>query len=677
MGRKRPRGRRSPTRGKPRTHLRGVMETDPRGHGFVKTSAGEYFIPRSRISGAFDGDVVEIAPDRSSHGRPRSHEGRRKSDKPEARVVEVVERAHASLIGRFEVAEPFGVVVPLDPRLRHDVFTRLSDAPDVPDGAIVRVRITEFPTRRSAAFGVVEEVIGDAEDTTLLIEQIIASRKLPTSFSEEALAQAETAAVDGEAARREGYRDIRDRFIFTIDPVDARDFDDALSVDGVESLPDAPAGTAVRLGVHIADVSAYVMPGDAIDLDARERTTSVYLPDRVIPMIPEALSCGVCSLQPGEDRRCLTVDLYLDERFNLISSDIYPALMRSRVRLDYGQADRILEGESGEEEKLPAGASFAELERKLALADKIACARTRVRTRTGGLGFNTREAKVLLDERGEPERIDVRVKTRATTLIEEAMIFANETVAAWLEQAGFPCAFRDHEPPPADAISGLLPIFQEFSWFDRDLSRRLAVADPYAIQEVLRRVEGRKEEYLISTLLLRAQARARYSLENLGHYGLGLDAYCHFTSPIRRYPDLMVHRLVKLALARKEREAARGKDDLRTMCERCSERERIAEAASMDANKALICRLMEREIGSVFQSTISGVTSYGFYVELENCAEGLVPIRSLGQEYFVFDPIRMTLTGSDTNTRYRLGDEVSVRLQASDALLRRLTFALA
>lgn len=640
----------------------------------MKTSTGEYFIPRSRTSGAFDGDVVEIAPSRShdrktGYRKPHDH-----GDRPEARVVGIVERAHDSLIGRYEVAEPFGVVVPLDPRLRHDVFTRRSEAPHVADGAIVRVRITEYPTRKSAAYGVVEEVIGDAEDTALLIEQIIASYKLPTAFSEEALVQASQASVDVSAAQQAGYRDIRDRFIFTIDPVDARDFDDAISVDDVGADATAPHGAQVRLGVHIADVSAYVPSGSPVDLQARERTTSVYLPDRVLPMIPEALSNGVCSLSPHEDRLCVTVDLFLGQGFKLISADIYPAIMRSSACLDYGLADRILEGMAEPEELRTLNAC---IEKKLIKADRIATARTRERARTGGLGFNTREAKVVLDGEDEPCSIEVRMKTRATTLIEEAMIFANETVAAWLEEAAFPCAFRVHEPPPADAISGLLPIFQEFTWFDRDLSRRLSVADPFAMQEILERSCGRKEEYLISTLLLRAMSRAYYSLDNRGHYGLGLDAYCHFTSPIRRYPDLMVHRMVKLVLAHRAHDASCAKDDMRQMCERCSERERVAESASADANKALICRYMERFIGSQFDGIVSGVTNYGLYVELAMSAEGLIPIRSLGDEYFAFDPVRMTLTGTDSNTCFRLGDEVSVRLQAVDALMRRLTFTLA
>lgn len=677
MGKKRPRGRRKPTRGKPRSCARGVIEINPRGFGFVKTSSGEFFIPRSKTGGAFDGDVVEVAPSRREQGRSyrekreRSEQGQR----AEGRVVNVVERAHGSIIGRYDVAEPFGIVVPLDPRIRHDIFTRRSDAPQIADGSIVRVAITEYPSKRTAATGVVEEVIGSADDTKLLIEQVIASHKLPTEFSAEALCEAEACEVGVQAALADGYEDIRERFTFTIDPKDARDFDDALSVDDVSDEPDAPKGARLRLGVHIADVSRYVVCGSALDLQARDRATSVYLPDRVIPMLPEHLSNDICSLNPGVDRLCMTVDLYLDDAFELVSSSIYPAVMRSDARLDYGQALDILEGDQARVD-LPKGALDI-LTVKLQEADRIAKARQAWRERQGGLEFRTKEAKVILDVSGEPVDVVVRQKTDSTALIEEAMIFANEAVAHHLQTYEYPCVFRDHEPPPADGIAGLIPVFQEFSWFTRDMSRRLAVADPYAIQEVLAAVQGRMEETLVSTMLLRCMTRALYSMENLGHYGLGLDEYCHFTSPIRRYPDLMVHRSLKCAWKRDQRKAASMKEQMRISCEHCSKKERDAESASMDATKALMCVYLASQVGSVFPATISGVTSHGFYVELEMCAEGLVPVRSLGDEYFAFDPIRQRLTGVDSGITYRLGDAVRVRLVSAEPLLARLTFALA
>lgn len=677
MGRKRSRSRRGPTRGKPRALARGIIEVNARGFGFVKTSAGEFFIPRSKVGGAFDGDVVEVAPTRREGSRSYREKREREAagQRQEGRVVNVVERAHASVVGRYDVAEPFGIVVPLDPRIRHDIFTRRSDAPHVADGSIVRVAITEYPTRKSAACGVVEEVIGSADDAKLLVEQVIASYKLPVAFSEAALEQADAASVGVEGALASGYVDIRSRFTFTIDPVDARDFDDALSVERVSGDQEAPAGAVMRLGVHIADVTHYVPHGSPLDLEARERATSAYLPDRVIPMLPERLSNGICSLNPGEDRLCMTVDLYLDASHALVAHDIYPAVMRSDARLDYGQAQDILDGRAegtGIEARL-----LAELAPRIKAADELARARSASRAKTGGLEFRTKEAKLVLDETGEPVDVIVRQKTDATMLIEEAMVFANEVVARHLEVREYPCAFRDHEPPPADGIAGLIPVFQEFKWFTPGMARRLAMADPHAIQEVLAAAAGRVEETLVSTMLLRSMSRAVYSLENLGHYGLGLDSYCHFTSPIRRYPDLMVHRVLKCAWKRDQRGAAALKDQMRTSCEHCSKKERDAEGASQDAVKALLCVLMASRVGEAFPATISGVASYGFYVELENCAEGLVPVRSLGDEYFAFDPVRHALTGVDTGITFRLGDEVRTRLVSAEPMLSRLTFALA
>lgn len=677
MGAKRSRRRRGATRGKPKAHARGTIEVNPRGFAFVKTSAGEFFIPRSKTAGAFDGDVVEVAPTKREGSRSYREKRDREAsgNRQEGRVVNIIERAHGSIVGRYDLVEPFGIVVPLDPRIPHDIFTRAADSPDIADGSIVRVAITEYPTKRTAATGVVEEVIGDAEDASLLIEQIIASHKLPVSFSERALEQAQVGDPGIADALADGYVDVRERFTFTIDPTDARDFDDALSVDAVSGMENAPAGAMLRLGVHIADVSRYVAYGSALDLEARERATSVYLPDRVIPMLPEQLSCGICSLNPGVDRLCMMVDMYLDDRFSLVSYEISPAVMRSDVRLDYGQALALLEGRTSDagvpHELVPI------LEEKLRCAHAIARARLAARERTGGLDFQTREAKIVLDAAGDPVDVEVREKTDSTMLIEEAMIFANEVVARHLDEREYPCAFRNHEPPPADGIAGLIPVLQEFKWFTRDMSRRLSVADPYAVQEVLSAVEGRAEEVLVSTMLLRCMSRAVYGMDRLGHYGLGLDEYCHFTSPIRRYPDLMVHRALKCAHRRDQRTAASMRDQMRTSCEHCSTKERDAEAASMDATRALMCIYMAQRIGHTFTATISGVVSYGLYVQLENCAEGLVPVRSLGDEYFSFDPVRYALTGVDSGRSFRLGDQVTVRLTASEPLLSRLTFALA
>ena len=427
------------TRRRPKANPRGVLTVSAGGFGFVQTAEGEYFIPASGLAGAFDGDLVEIAPLRAgaSKGRRVADDDGDMTGRLAARVLSVVDRAHDTLVGRYEVAEPFGVVVPADPRIPYDVFTMRAESPEVPDGALVRVRIAQFPTRRSAATGFVEEVLADTSDAPGAgIDLIVGRHKLETVFSEGALADASAATLDAEGALAAGYRDLRDRFTFTIDPADAKDFDDALSLDYLEGEE------LWRLGVHIADVSHYVPWGSSVDLDARRRATSVYLADRVIPMLPPALSDELCSLAPGAERRSMTADLFLNDEGELVRFSLYPALIRSDARLTYGEADDILIDYKA---AIAAGGDIAW---RLVECSRLARAREAARARAGGIDFATTEAKVVLDAEGRPTDIALRRKTDATRLVEEAMILANETVAGYLEQRGFPACNRVHELRP-------------------------------------------------------------------------------------------------------------------------------------------------------------------------------------------------------------------------------------
>ena len=498
------------TRRRPKANPRGVLTVSAGGFGFVQTAEGEYFIPASGLAGAFDGDLVEIAPLRAgaSKGRRVADDDGDMTGRPAARVLSVVDRAHDTLVGRYEVAEPFGVVVPADPRIPYDVFTMRAESPEVPDGALVRVRIAQFPTRRSAATGFVEEVLADTSDAPGAgIDLIVGRHKLETVFSEGALADAAAATLDAEGALAAGYRDLRDRFTFTIDPADAKDFDDALSLDYLE-------GEGLwRLGVHIADVSHYVPWGSSVDLDARRRATSVYLADRVIPMLPPALSDELCSLAPGAERRSMTADLFLNDEGELVRFSLYPALIRSDARLSYGEADDILVDYKA---AIAAGGDIAW---RLVECSRLARAREAARARAGGIDFATTEAKVILDAQGRPCDIALRRKTDATRLVEEAMILANETVAGYLERRGFPCLYRVHEPPASDALGSLIPVFQEFDWFEKPMEARLVAGDPKVIQEILAASASRSEGELVSSLLLRAMKRADYRPENQGHYG--------------------------------------------------------------------------------------------------------------------------------------------------------------
>ncbi|WP_101722875.1 ribonuclease R [Eggerthella timonensis] len=676
---------RSHTRRHPRSNPRGVLSVRGGGFGFVQTAEGEFFVPESKMAGAFDGDLVEVAPLPVQNGRKKQpHERKgdvRAGEKPAARVLRVVDRAHDTLVGRYEVAEPFGVVVPEDTRIPYDIFTMRADNPDVEDGSLVRVRITTFPSRATAATGVIEDVLGRADDERVAVDVVIARHKLETSFSEGALAEAHAAVLDEDGALASGYRDLRDRFTLTIDPADARDFDDAISIEPIEAdeVPERAAGergtgirivdergfgaAAWRLGVHIADVSHYVPWNSSLDLDARRRATSVYLVDRVIPMLPDELSGDLCSLKPREARRTMTADLYLDDRARLVAYDLYPALIRSDARLSYDQAQALLDE--------PADDA---LSRKLATLSGIAKRRLAARERAGGLDFDSVEARVRLDDEGRPTGIDLREKTDATSLIEEAMILANETVALHLRDAKFPGLYRVHEQPSADSLAALVPVLQEFAWF-RDIDQGDFVAgDPHVIQRVLAASAGRPEGELVSSLVLRSMKRAVYRPACAPHYGLASDAYTHFTSPIRRYPDLVVHRMLKALIGGRPEKFDQETSSLAWIAEHSSDMERVAEKAARESQELKMIEYLERFIGQSFSATVSGVATYGVYVRLDNTAEGLIPSKNLGNEYFALDPVQHRLTGQDTGTSYRLGQRLPVVLTAADPRARRLDF---
>ena len=697
------------TRRVARSRPRGIMQLNPEGYGFVRTSEGEFFVPHAKLGGAFDGDLVEVAPLPANASKGRSHEGfggGRYAHKPAARVVSVVERAHEVVVGRFEAAEPFGVVVPLDPHIPYDIFTQLSEAPDVEDGAIVRVRIAQFPSRNSAATGHIEEVLEHVDGLDEGVDAVVARHKFETAFSDVALAEARGASIDVVGALASGYRDLRERFVFTIDPDDARDFDDALSIEQVEGQ----GRLLWRIGVHIADVSHYVEWGSALDLAARRRATSVYLVDRVILMIPEDLSCGLCSLAPGEVRRSMTVDLYVNERAQLARYEIYPALICSNARLTYGEALEMLEGEgkpaaseggkhascsdSPALENSPVGCSRraelraehaphsqgqreTSLRKRLLQLSRLASLRHAQRERKGGIDFDQPEARVKLDETGRPQGVELRRKNAATSLVEEMMIWANEVVAEHLSRAKFPCVYRVHEAPDLEGLAQLVPIFEEFPWFGKIDLVGFFTGSQHALQQAVSASRGRAEGELVSSLVLRSMKRAVYREKNCGHYGLASATYCHFTSPIRRYPDLMVHRMLKAELFGRPEKFDQMTTNIGWICEHSSGMEREADDAQRESEELKLAEYLQRFVGQSFSAIVSGVSQGGLYARLENTAEGFIPVRTLGDDYFSFDAARYTLTGEETGARYRLGQRIAVVLFAVDPRVPQIDLRLA
>lgn len=672
MGRGRPhhgsrrRGRAGGPRPRART-LVGTLVVSRPGSAHVETPEGEFELVRHGQREAMNGDEVEVAIVEQRGRAPR------------AVVRSVLVRAVTTLLGTFSIAGPLGVVTPLDVRLGHDFFVVPEDPCverlGIREGDVVFARITEYPTRRSSAVVTVERRVGAPDDLDLNIESVIASFGLAGDFPPRVLDQASSidANVASALSGDERRRDLRGTLCVTVDPVDARDFDDAVSARRLE-------GGGYELGVHIADVTHYVAPGSPIDNEARRRTCSAYLVDRVIPMLPERLSNDVCSLRPGEDRLTMSVVARLDATGRITGARMFCSAIRSAVRLDYDSVDGLLEGRAKGEDLVGDAALAAPVRELLETLDEIRALRERVRRERGAIDFQTAEAKVELDEAGNPVGVNVRARTWATGLIEEAMLVANECVARRLADVEAPAAYRVHEPPSPDDLGACLQPLRELGLLDATLEPGLLAGDSRAIASVLGRAQGTPAEYPASALLLRAQRRAVYLPVNEGHYALGAAAYCHFTSPIRRYPDVLVHRALKALLQGRidGREMREQASELPQLCRTCSELERAADGASRASQRIKMAELFSRRLGERFSGVVSGCERYGVFVTLdETCAEGLVPTRSLGDEWFAYDEARMTLTGEESGEVWRLGRRVVVEVTGTDVARGRIDFRLA
>lgn len=671
--------RSSKARRHPKSRPQGIIDLNPRGFGFVKTAEGEFFIPASKTLGAFPGDLVEVARI-SSHKDSHKHQSIyiSKTRRPTGRVTKILMRANETVFGHYEIAEPFGIVIPEDPRIPCDIFTLHRDNPEVKDGDVVEVRITEFPSRNTSATGVVERVLGHSGDATIEVDLIIAQYQLATEFSDGALDEAEHLSMDLDWAIAHGYRDIRDRLIFTIDPIDARDYDDALSFDYCDGL--------YHVGVHIADVSHYVQYNSSLDLDASKRATSVYLVDRVLPMLPEKISNNLCSLVPNQPRLTMSVDVALKEDGSVVGFEVYPGIIQSKARLSYDQAEALLNESSNkalEDFKrceIPQGALPLDNETVLRLRDDIVSLRTiaktlfSVRYQKGCMDFDRVEARVKLDKDNKPLDIMYRRRTDATQIVEECMILANTVVATWLVSQAMSCVFRIHDTPDGLSLASLYKVLQEFSLFKGIDKQAFCDGEPHTLQQSLRLVENTSVQELFNSLLLRSMKRAVYSTENSAHYGLALDCYCHFTSPIRRYPDLLVHRMCKEKIFGHTSTFEAQKNALPWLAEHSSKMERVADRAAQESQLVKIIEYLQGFIGQEFNTVIVNVSTFGVTLRMDNTAQGLLPLDDLGDEYFSYDPERFTLTGTDTGIAYRLGQTIKAVLVEANPRRRILRF---
>ena len=673
MSRKRPHhGSRRRGQGRQRQRrsqeLAGTLVVSRPGVAFVETAEGTFDLVRHGQREAMNGDGVQVSLVSGGRGGV-----------PRAVVRAVTERATQTFLGRFSTAGPLGAVTPLDVRLGRDFFVVPEDrSPSrlgVGEGDVVVARITEYPTRASSAVVTIERRVGSADELDLNVETVVASFGLPGEFSSRVLEEAAgiEAHVSESLAADPHRRDLRGVLCVTVDPSDARDFDDAVSA---RRLPDG----GFELGVHIADVSHYVTPGCPMDNEARRRTCSAYLVDRVIPMLPERLCNDVCSLRPGEDRLAMSVLVRLDRHGRVSGAQATASAIRSAARLTYDEVDALLEGRAGEGE-LPCDRDrAADVAALLGTLDEIRALREGVRRRRGAIDFETVEPKVTLDGEGHPTGVSVRRRTRATGLIEEAMLVANECVATMLAERDVPAAFRVHERPAPDDLRATIQPLRELGLVDAQVAAGLVAGDPFAVQDVLLRAHGTAAAAMANALLLRAQRRAVYLPRNEGHYALGASAYCHFTSPIRRYPDVLVHRALKALLAGRPdgREMRTQAEALPQLCRTCSERERAADAAARASQKVKMAELYAGRVGERLSGVVSGCASFGLFVTLdETYAEGLVPVRALGHEWYAFDEARLTLTGEATGEVWGLGRRVAVEVTGVDVTRGRIDLALA
>ncbi len=630
----------------------GRLQITRAGDGFVipdDAGSEDVYVPARELATAQDGDRVVVRIDKRPRGR-----------NPEGRIVRVLERAAAQVVGVYHKQKGQGYVVAQEPPLTTDVLVPQDRSGGAEEGQVVLVEIQDWGARGPRPIGRVTRILGRPEDPGVAVLSILFGHQLPLEFPSRVEHEAERIARRGiRPEDLDGREDFRDQLVYTIDPSDARDHDDAVSVRELDD------GT-LEVGVHIADVSFYVKRGSAVDREGAERATSVYLVDRVVPMLPEALSNSICSLVPGEDRLVVSVLFRVDGDGRVRDSRIVRGVIRSRHRLSYEQAQTRLDNTTpGKLEQDPLTLSLQQL-------SGFARGLRAARFEAGAIDFAMPEAKVELNDEGEPIAIAPRERLEAHRLIEDLMILANETVARLGEKEELPILFRNHEPPSEDRLEGLRSLA-------RLLGHPLPEGEirPRDIADLVESQSGTRREYLVSAVALRSMKQARYSGSNLGHFGLASEAYSHFTSPIRRYPDLHVHRIVTGWIEGRAGRSRLTTDDLETLARHCSVRERRAEAAERESIELMTIRYMERHLGDEFEGTISGVTGFGLFVMMDEVlAEGLIRVSSLVDDYYVFDAETFTLTGRRSRRRLRLGDRVRVQVVRVDPENREIDLDL-
>ncbi len=633
--------------------LTGTFVSNSRGFGFVEIEGmtEDIFIPEEYINNAFHQDLVQV----ELLGRP-------KGKRQEGKILQILEHSVKTLVGTYQMSKNYGFVLPDNGKIAEDIFVPVERSKGAMDGHKVVVELTDYGKKGKKPEGKVVEILGHINDPGVDIMSIIRGYELPMEFPEKVMNQANRIGLTVSDADHEGREDLRDWTMVTIDGEDAKDLDDAVSIEKRED--------GYTLGVHIADVANYVQENSAMDREAYERGTSVYLVDRVIPMLPHRLSNGICSLNAGEDRLAMSCIMEINFKGEVVDYRIVESVIHVNERMSYNGVKNILEDENSEER-----IRYKELVPMFETMKELADILREKRKARGSIDFDLPETKILLDKDGKPLEVKPYEHNVATKIIEDFMLIANETVAGHMFWQDMPFLYRIHETPDMEKIQSLVSLIQNFGYTFKGDKEEI---HPKEIQKLLVGISGRQEENFITRLTLRSMKQARYATECLGHFGLAVKEYCHFTSPIRRYPDLQIHRILKDEIRGrlKSERIAHYEGKLDTVAKQCSKRERRAEEAERETNKLKKAEYMENYIGEIYEGMISGVTAWGMYVELPNTVEGLVHISKLNGDYFYYDEKTYSLIGEATGKKYRLGEKISVQVNSVDIAAKTIDFVL-
>ncbi len=634
--------------------LIGTFISHPKGFGFVEVEGREddLYIPENCINGAFHKDTVKVTLLPVQHGK-----------RQEAQITEIVARGMKQVVGTYDKSnQNYGFVIPDNEKIGTDIFVPSERSKGAVSGHKVVCEITDYGKDNRKPEGKIIEILGHVNDPGVDIMSIVRGYELPVEFPEKVLHQAENAAHDVTEADMAGRTDLRNVQMVTIDGEDAKDLDDAVSL--------SKDGENYHLGVHIADVTNYVQENSALDWEAKKRGTSVYLVDRVIPMLPHTLSNGICSLNAGVDRLALSCLMTINPKGEVISHDIVESVIRVDRRMSYTSVKKILEDKDESEIK-----EYEELVPMFELMQELAAILREKRRKRGSIDFDFPETKIILDKKGHPVDIKPYDRNVATKIIEDFMLIANETVAQHFYWMEIPFVYRTHDNPDPEKIAKLSTFIRNFGYTIKSKQEEI---HPKELQKLLANIEDTPQEALISRLTLRSMKQAKYTIDCTGHFGLACQFYCHFTSPIRRYPDLQIHRIIKEQIRGRmnENRVAHYNEILPEVAQHSSEMERRADEAERETDKLKKVEYMEEHLGEIYEGVISSITSWGVYVELPNTIEGMIHVSMLPGDYFYYDEGSYEMVGQATNLRYKLGQKLKVRVNATDKISRTIDFVI-